>query len=376
MVFPPAQTHPVLLVNLARHFGGAEVRVLETARGLAEAGASFAVAVIEGSALHLALKELGLPALPLDLGRADFRLLPALLRMIREGGFKVVDAHNVQSFFWALPAAHLARCPVALATVHSSFGLTETGAKAFFYEQTLRLACRLATGCIAVSDSVQTYLEGIGVASGRIRLIPNGLDLLPSASDGNRDSRTEFGWDSDPLVLIAVGRLEPVKGLDYLLQALAAALPKEPRLRLLLVGQGRCRDELEAQAQALGIRDRVHFAGFRTDVKALLGTADIFCIPSLSEGLPFALLEACNAALPVVATAVGGMAALLEDGRTAVLVPPRDAHALAAALLKLAADADLCARLGAAARALIERQPTREAMLVRTFEAYGLGDRS
>ena len=103
-----------------------------------------------------------------------------------------------------------------------------------------------------------------------------------------------------------VARLEPVKGVADLIEALALAAPDVPRLRLLVVGDGRSREALEQQTAELGLGDRVRFTGFRDDVGTLLSGLDVFCLPSHSEGLPFALLEACAHRLPLLVTGVGG----------------------------------------------------------------------
>jgi glycosyltransferase involved in cell wall biosynthesis len=143
-----------------------------------------------------------------------------------------------------------------------------------------------------------------------------------------------------------------------------------PALRVAIAGEGRERAALEAEIARLGLRDRVHLTGFRRDVPALLAASDAFCMPSLSEGLPFALLEAGSAGLPVIATRVGGMAELLEHGRTARLVPPGDPAALARELRLLVEDPDGAGATARALRALIAERFGVERMIDRTLEEY------
>lgn len=114
-----------------------------------------------------------------------------------------------------------------------------------------------------------------------------------------------------------------------MLEALGRLVDRQPLLRCLIVGEGRSRAELVSQVEQIKLQKIVHFTGFRDDIPALLGASDLFCLPSLSEGLPYALLESVAHNVPLLVTQVGGMAELLQHGRTAFLVPPSDPDALA-----------------------------------------------
>jgi glycosyltransferase involved in cell wall biosynthesis len=135
-------------------------------------------------------------------------------------------------------------------------------------------------------------------------------------------------------VVGSIGRLNEQKGHRYLLDAAPAVLRAHPDARFLIVGDGDLAEPLRRQAQALGLADRVVFAGHRGDVPEMLGAIDVLCLPSLYEGTPLALFEAMAAGKAIVASAVDGCAEVLADGTTGLLVPPRDPAALGAAVVR------------------------------------------
>jgi len=157
-----------------------------------------------------------------------------------------------------------------------------------------------------------------------------------------------------------------------LLDVLADLRAEFPALRLLVVGEGGERSALERKAQALGLGDAVVFTGFRTDVLDLLRASDIFVLPSFHEGIPYAALEAMSVALPVVATAVGGLNELVAHGATGLLVPPGEPEPLKEALARVLRDLDLGREMGRAGLARVRENYTLDRMLERT-EALLLG---
>ncbi len=362
----------VLIVDLAKRFGGASVRVLELARSL-QGRHPYAVATLAGSPLHQKLDAEKLASLPVPFGRGDPRLVGSLVRAIRLHGFTVLDAHNPQSQFWGYLAARFTRIPTSVATVHSSYRSEHGGAlKGRAYEGVLRLNALGKTQFIAVSESVESYLQDIGVDRSRVSLIHNGLPIprVSVASRADHPLMQALGWGSDIYLLICVARLEPVKGHRYLLEALRQVVPDAPHLRCLLVGEGRSREGLEAQAREAGLLEYVHFAGFRTDIADLLSLSNAFCLPSLTEGLPFALLEASALRLPLLVTSVGGMARLLTHQQTAFLVPPSDPSALAEGLRWLMDHPQEATALGHNGFEMCQRRFNPEEMIARTLDVY------
>jgi glycosyltransferase involved in cell wall biosynthesis len=219
-----------------------------------------------------------------------------------------------------------------------------------------RLICRLLGRVtdlsIAVSQGVKDYLvEQVGLDPAGVRVVPNGVDM--AAIDAARPGpavRQELGLPEDVPVIGLVGRLDHWgKGHKELFEAMAGLKKRYP-VQALIVGGGRREAEMRELAAGLGLAGQAHFLGQRQDVPDLLKAMDIFVLPSYSEGLSLALLEAMAAGLPVIATAVGGTPEVVTDGVTGLLVPPRDPEALAGALERLLADPAGARALGNKAR--------------------------
>lgn len=357
-----------MIVDLAKRFGGADVRVLELAGGLAER-ADATVVTLAGSALHERLETVGLPHLPIARRRGDPRIALDLARAARRAGVEVLDGHNPQSQLWALIAGRAARVPTIVATVHSQY-LAEHGGslRGRAYEAVLRLTRRLGGRFVTVSPATEEYVRSLGVPPARVALIGNAVP--PARHDPSGRPAVLGDWPTDSFVIGVVARLEPVKGIADLIDALALLAPRHPRLRCLVVGDGRIRSDLEDRVARGSLGERVRFTGFRQDVGRLLSGLDAFCLPSHSEGLPFALLEACSHGLPLVVTAVGGMDVLLEDGVTATKVPPSEPRALATAIDDLVSAPDRAAARAERARRLVSEAFDVDSMVAATLEVY------
>jgi glycosyltransferase involved in cell wall biosynthesis len=180
--------------------------------------------------------------------------------------------------------------------------------------------------------------------------MPNGVDAQAFISDKPKSEiQKELGL-SDKLVILFVGRLMSVKSLPTFVDALANALPTCPNLHLLLVGEGPAQASLEKQARELGVEAHITFVGQQRDIKPYLGAADIFVLPSKSEGISNALLEAMSAGLACVSTSVGGGYDVLDGGKCGLLVKPGDVPAWTHAIVDLATDPARRKQLGEAAR--------------------------
>jgi glycosyltransferase involved in cell wall biosynthesis len=230
----------------------------------------------------------------------------------------------------------------------------------------LRLAAALSGSVVAVSQSLARHLSrDLWIRASRITTIPNGV--RPVAVTGST-LRHELRLEPGDQLAVAVGNLYPVKGHAYLLEALGLLATRLPRLHVAIAGRGELEGSLRARAHALQLDDRFHLLGLRSDVGNVLAGADVFVLPSLSEGLPLALLEAMLAGRPIVATAVGEVPTVLERGRAGVLVPPGDAAALADGMAGLLADPAQADHLRATAAARAAEEYTLGSM-VETYVA-------
>jgi glycosyltransferase involved in cell wall biosynthesis len=203
-----------------------------------------------------------------------------------------------------------------------------------------------------------------------VTVIPNGVALERYGAERPEPVRRELGLPERSVVLVTVANLHPGKGHADLLRAAALLGARHPDLRVLLPGRDTgTLPQLQALARELGLGERVMLLGERRDVPRLLAAADIVVHPSHEEGFSNAVLEGMSAGRPVVATAVGGTPEAVRDGIEGLLVPPRDPPALAAAIDRLASDAELRLRMGRRARERIEEQFSMERMIDR-FAAW------
>jgi glycosyltransferase involved in cell wall biosynthesis len=279
-----------------------------------------------------------------------------LLGVVRRTRPALLHTHLVHADAYGLPAGKLARVPVLASTKH--------GFNAFRERRAFALAdrglARLADVHIAISAGLARYLAEVeGLDESRFEIVHYGIapgDEPPPARRGPR--------------LLCVGRLVPIKGHDTLLRAFAAAAVSVPGLTLELAGDGPLRGKLEALAAELGVAGTVTFAGRVPSVVPAYERAAIVVVPSRGEGFGMVALEAAERGRAVIASAVGGLPEIVEDGVTGVLVPPDDVERLAAAIAELAADGDRAARLGGAARERALREFTLDRCADRTDAVY------
>jgi glycosyltransferase involved in cell wall biosynthesis len=242
---------------------------------------------------------------------------------------------------------------------------------------------RAVDSVAAISQSVAKALVSSGVASDRITLIPSGVDVdlfCPPTHEQREQARQALGINADEIVIVAVGMLEPRKGHRYLLDAIAAisqsASPEsktpagKARLKLMIAGAGSQFHSLGDHAQQLGISALVNLLGLLPDPRPMLAAADIFVQPSLKEGLGVSILEAMATGLPIAATTAGGIAEVLDEEITGILVPPADAASMATALSRLIASRELRTELGSAARIRAVRDYSMATMAERTIAFY------
>jgi glycosyltransferase involved in cell wall biosynthesis len=303
------------------------------------------------------LEEQGIPVRHLGRGRFDPRIFGDLVSLARERRARILHVHGYAAADFGRLAAR--RLGAAL-VLHEHFADPHMPSYQALADRAL---ASLTDRAIAVSESTRAFLvRERHVPADRVRLIWNGAPLeefAPVSKDVAKRTRFELGLPEGAVVIGSIGRLNEQKGHRYLLEAAAAALPAAPGARVLVVGDGDLEVPLREQARALGIADRVVFAGHRGDIPAILGAVDVFCISSTYEGTPLTLFEAMAAGKAIVSTAVDGCREVIEDGVTGVLVPPRDAATLALRLRELLLDASRREALARGARRASPRYDIR-----------------
>ena len=360
-------TRPVrlLLVVDSLEVGGAERHVVELAVALRRRGYEVAVACSVAGELLGELRDANIPIHQLLRRLMKRRLSVAfawrLRRLLRRERFDLVHAH----IYASTAAAAIATLGVGVPLVITEH--TEASWQGRRERWISRWVYRRARNIIAVSTPIERRLiERDGVPPERVTLIPNAV-IPASGNPPDLADTLPDGWLERPLVGV-VARLQPEKGVAIFLKAAAHASKVSPEARFLVVGDGPLREELLDLVGHVGLRERVHFLGYRVDAQRLIGLLDVLVVPSLTEGSPLIVLEAMAAGVPVVASAVGGIPDQVRHGEEGVLVPPDDPNALAGALGALLEDPALARRLGEAGRRRTENEFSHEA-LVRRIEA-------
>ncbi len=290
-------------------------------------------------------------------GRSIVRSLPDLWRVVRtlrRGRFDIVDAWLFHAYAITSVTRPVTRIPVLIAgrrsLSHHKHGFSQV-------ERLLdRVARRSVDAVVANSDAVRAEVARFeGIDPGRIRVIHNGVSIPAPVDPVTREAmRVAWRIRPDDVLVGCIGNYKSGKGQETLIRAIARALPTTTGLRLILVGEGPQRPELQRLVDELGLHDVVRLHGTEPDARQIIGAFDIAAQASVSEGLPNAVLEAAAAGLPIVATDTGGTAEILDGGRTGILVPIGDEAAMAEAIGRLAADPDLRCSLGDSARSFVQ----------------------
>ncbi len=294
----------------------------------------------------------------------DMGLLLRLASFLRRSRVEIVHTHAFTAATWGRLAAALAGTPLVVAHEHSAFSLGS-----WPHRSVDRLLAPLTDRWLAVSESLGRDLARVErLPLSRLVVVRNGIPLTPVDAIDPVAVRRDLALPPDAELVGTVGRLESRKGLEVLLEAVKRLAAERPALRALLVGDGPLRSDLERECRRLSIADRVVFAGRREDIGRVLVALDVFVLPSHTEGLSIALLEAAAAGRPIVATDVGGNGEVLSDGRSGLLVAPGDAATLAGAIAGLLSAPDRARALGVeAARGV--RARFSSALMVRSIES-------
>lgn len=299
--------------------------------------------------------------------RWDVRPWRSFLRFLRAENVDLIHAHKFGSNAWAILMARLARRPAVIAHEHM-WSYSESGALHRFIDRVW--IGREAGEFIAVSEEGRRQMiEVEGVRPQDITLVKNGVPRRDDRA-GRAQARRTLGLDEDHVVVGTVANLRPEKALEVLIDAGNLLSHDRPGLRVVIVGEGPEREQLERKIAKLEARDLVLMTGYRDDVPDLLAAFDVAVCCSDFEGGPLSVMEYMDAALPVVATNVGGLPELIRDGKTGLLVPPRDPAALAAASGRLLDNPALGHRLGEAGQALKREQHDIEGWVARIEELY------
>lgn len=363
--------HILHLISTSGLFGAERV-LLELASQSQLLGVDVTVAVLKNSRnpnteLAEAACRAGLPTLVIPCGgRFDPGVVRTLADEIGKTGAQAIHSHNYKSNYYARQAALL----TGIRWIVTNHG-RRAGLKLLFYALFDALRLRKADRVVAVSNKIAEQLASLGIKRDVLSVIDNGVDLRRFSQLSTRSEAGKvLGVADDSYVIGSVGALTEEKGHRYLLQALKSVAISIPNVVYVLVGDGPERSRLQAMAQEQGVAEAVVFAGKRDDVPTILTRFDLFVLPSLSEGLPMALLEAQAARVPAIATNVGAISTVVQDGITGRIVEPGDADALADAIVSCHADSKKANDMALRGYERVKEHYSAETMAQQYLELY------
>ena len=325
-----------------------------------------------------AVQSLNIPIHFIDMRRGinpwgDLMALLNLYVLIRKEKYDLVHAHSSKAGFIGRIAATLNGVPTIYTPNGFYFLDTKSTIKQLIFLWLEKFAGLFTNKLIAVSDSEKkTVIENGIVPSNRVTVIPNAIDPEPFEFNlaGRQRVRAELGFTEETLIVGTVSRYIPQKDPLTLVQTAKLVLDVLPEIRFVWCGEGEMREETEALAKKLGIHSAFHFLGFRSDVKDIMNTFDVFLLSSIFEGLPYTLLEAMALGLPLVATDVVGSRDVIVNGENGLLVPPKSPQKLADALSDLLQNPQKRQYMGSNGRQLLLQKYNLKKAVLDTQSIY------
>ncbi len=347
---PPTVCHVLHSLNV----GGAEVLAANLTRRLQDRFRLLLVCLDELGPLGEQLQREGFQVVVLGRRRGvDWSCMRRLAACCRDEHVQLIHAHQYTPFFYAAASGLFRRRPPVLFTEHGRWFPDHPRTKRILFN---RLMLRPRDRVVGVGKSVRhALIHNEGLRPERVGVIYNGINIATFANGGGPTAvrsqvRRELGIGDDDLILLQVARLDALKDHLTAIRALERVSKRWPDVKLLLAGEGPEQSAIAGEIRRRNLESQVRFLGSRSDVPRLLHSADIFLLTSVSEGIPLTVIEAMAAGLPVVATRVGGVPEIVEEGTTGWLAPAGDDAKLADAVLRLAESLPLRRQMGLAGR--------------------------
>ncbi len=355
-----------LHIDTARTWRGGQNQVLLTVNGLAEAGHDAMLLAHESGELRRRAGE-GLRFLSFS-PRSEFDIQAGwqLAGVLKDRAPDVVHAHDPMAVSLVAMAMQMRGAavpkPLVVASRRVDFHLKRHAFSRWKYGH--------VDVFIAASQTIAHILEHDGIAADRIEVVHDGVDIGYIDKQPLVDAHAAFWLPHGAPLIGNVAALAPHKGQRHLVDAMRLVVRDMPDARLLIMGDGELRDDLQAQIADLGLERHVTLTGFRADALGLMRSIDLFVMSSVTEGLGSAILEAMACERAIVGTRAGGIPEAIEDDVTGLLVPPRDHEAMAGALVRLLRDPARRTQMGAAGRARVVSAFSVEALVQGTARVY------
>lgn len=352
--------------------GGAEANLLEFLRHADRERFEFFVCTFVGRGeLAQRAKELGWQAVHLatsdPFGFLNPRLILQLRALLREWQPHIVHIYGLKVEALMAPLARWNRVPLIISAIRSA-----NIHRRWYHQRLNRWTAHYVDYWISNSQrGKEIHVAQTGVDPQRIKLHHQGIDLAKFDRIGNRQAvRSKLGVGERDLLIGTVANLRPMKGHKDIIDSIPFIIRRLPMVRFIFIGRDQMAGEIQRYAQARGVSDRIIFAGMQHDIPRLLSALDLFLLPSHREGISTAILEALAMRLPVIATSVGGLPEIIEDGITGILIKPQQPQEIVQAVIKLAKLPLLRLRLGQAGRLLIEQRFSLEPSIRSLEELY------
>jgi len=363
----------ILQTCFSPSWGGLEMQALEISRALRDRGHTVSLAALPGSRLAEEAQQLHIPTVTLPVhGYFHPGLVWRLAKFLRTQHIQIIHCQHSRDIATLVPAMQLSgrSIPIVLSKRMGSY----ISKKDLFHRYTYRHVRRV----LAISNVIhRNVLATTPIAPDRVVTFFDAVDLRKfQPLPGKREAiRNMFGVPEHTVVIGFVGRMSPGKGHEELLYSAGLLRDRGTHARFLVIGDASHGEEEYARtirtlARTLDVEDRVAFAGYRTDIPALMASFDILAFPSHAESFGVVLIEAMAMGLPVVSTNSDGVVDIVVDGQSGIMVPRQDARALADGLERMIADPDMRARMGRAGRARVEELFDQEKQISRLEQLY------
>jgi len=328
-------------------FGGGERVFSQIIRGLDKERFGVFVASNPGGIFEKKLTEVGIKINPVRMtNRYNLGIISRLKKIIKTKNVRIVHSQGGRADFFARIAARISNVPIIISSMAMLVeGYDVSILRKGLYVSIDRWTERWVNKFTVLSEAMRrSLIERHKIPPENIVKIYNGIEIeeynpdLKELRNKKLESKRALGLKNDVPVIGAIGRLVWQKGFEYLIRAAPGVLKKCPEARFLIVGEGPLKNKLILTSEKLNVADRIIFTGFRSDIKEILASIDVLAMPSLLEGLPMVLLEAMAMAKPIVATRIDGVIEVLENSKTGLLVPAKNSHALAEAIVGILND--------------------------------------
>jgi glycosyltransferase involved in cell wall biosynthesis len=303
--------------------------------------------------------------------------MKTLRRIILDEKIDIIHSQGARADFYSRVVSKLIKKPPIII---NTIAMLVKGYDVGFLKKTVystldRFTEKYTDKFIVVSNALRDKLiNNHSIPHQKVITIYNGIELseyqAQALTQSARKIRKEFDIENDEFIIGAIGRMVWQKGFEYFIQSIPKMISSIHKAKIILVGDGPLAKDLDSLCLRLGVGDKVIFTGFRSDIREILSAIDFLVIPSLVEGFPMITLEAMAMAKPVIATNIDGISEQIRDGKTGILVPPKDSDLLAKATVSLLNDRETARKIGFAAKKEVEKKYSVEKMVRQTEKVY------